>query len=344
VTLQPRQGPRWLPDALRESLRATAKELIWLTVRYRQGSKRNICLFCTRRGGSTWLMEMIAANSGVLPLNQPLEILTPNLTPYQYRRLPKFDMGQIVHPDPEQEQELKAYTDDLMAGRIRVNAPYAFWRSGFNFRTDRLLLKIVDAKPMMDWFDSNYELDIAYFVRHPIPQALSCIRNGWHTTTKAYLRNDWFAAEVIGDGSLQSYAEDLDRIGTPLERYVLNWVVENLYPLQVMAKRPRWLSLSYEESVTDQPTVLHEVSDRLELSDTRSMQRAASRTSRSSSMSTPSAVSAIKSGNRDAQVAGWRKHVADDDLTRVSSILDRFGITLYSAAEPMPNWAGYRSA
>ncbi len=106
-------------EPLRDSLRAVAKESIWLTVRYRPGSKPPIALFCTRRGGSTWLMEIIGANRGVLPLNQPLEILTPNLTPHQYKRLPKFDLGQIVHPDPDQERELRAYTDDLMAGQHR---------------------------------------------------------------------------------------------------------------------------------------------------------------------------------------------------------------------------------
>src|SRR5688500_11353042 len=114
--------------SLRESLRAVAKESVWLTVRYRQGDRPAIGLFCSRRGGSTWLMEIIGANRGVLPLNQPVEAFTPNLTPYQYARLPAFDRGVIVHPDAEEEAELKAYTDELLAGRMRVNAPHRFWR------------------------------------------------------------------------------------------------------------------------------------------------------------------------------------------------------------------------
>ena len=331
-----------LPEALRDSARATVKELVWLTVRYEHGTRPDICLFCTRRGGSTWLMETIAANRGILPLNQPLEILTPNLTPYQYRRLPKFDKGQVVHPDADQERELRAYTDDLMAGRIRVNAPHRVWAREFRFRTDRLLLKIGDAKPMMDWFDATYDLDIVYLTRHPVPQALSCLRNGWLTSTSAYLRNDWFRAEVIADEQLGTYAEHLDRTGSDLERYVLNWVVENLYPLRVIADRPQWLALSYEECVLDQDRVLKEVCTRLGLTDLERMRRAAARASRSSGLSDAATLSAIRGGDRQRQVSGWEEQVDESDRRAVARILDRFGIGLYSADHPLPDWSGYR--
>lgn len=330
-------------EPLRDSLRAVVKESIWLAVRYRPGPKPPIALFCTRRGGSTWLMEIIGANRGVLPLNQPLEILTPNLTPHQYKRLPKFDLGQIVHPDPDQERELRAYTDDLMAGRIRVNAPHAFWRRDFQFRTDRLLLKIVDAKPMMDWFDAAYRPDIAYLVRHPVPQAMSCIRNGWSTTTKAYLRNEWFRDEVVADPRLVTYANRLDETGSELERFVLNWVVENLYPLRVLADRPRWLALSYEECVTDQDAVLRRVGEHFDVGDTERMRAAALRVSRSSGLSGDDSVSAIRSGDRQEQVSGWVARMSPDDTARVAAVLDAFGITLYTAGDPMPKWTGYRA-
>jgi hypothetical protein len=329
-------------EALRDSLRATVKELAWLTVRYEPGERRPICLFCTRRGGSTWLMEIIAANRGILPLNQPLEILTPNLTPYQYRRLPKFDKGQLVHPDADQERELRGYVDDLLAGRIRVNAPHRFWASDFRFRTDRLLLKIGDAKPMMDWFDTNYDIDMVYLTRHPIPQALSCIRNGWLTSTSAYLRNEWFRAEVIADEQLWTYAVELERSGSELERFVLNWVVENLYPLRVLADRPQWLAISYEECVLDQDRVMADVAARLSLPDLDRMRRAASRASRSSGLSEAATLSAIRSGDREHQVSGWQAQLSEDDRAAAARILDRFGVTVYSAATAEPDWTNYR--
>lgn len=337
-----------IPDSLRESLRATAKELTWLTVRHTPGDQPTICLFCTRRGGSTWLMETVAVNRGVLPLNQPLELLTPNLTPYQFRRLPKFDRGQVVHPDPDLEPELKAYVDDLMAGRIRVNAPHRPWRPEFNWRTDRLLLKIVDAKPMMDWFDEHYDVDIVYLTRHPIPQALSCLRNGWFTTTRAYTRNEWFVEEVLGDSALAAYAEGIDRSGSGLERFVVNWVVENLYPLRRLPARPQWLALSYEECVLDRERVLTSVAHRLRLDDLDRMRSASERVSGSSDsgsgMQRSQTADAIRSGDRDALVGGWQQRVTPDDRRAVARILDRFAVTLYDADSPTPDWTGLRPA
>lgn len=330
-------------NGLRASLRSVAKELVWLGVRHRPGEKKDICVFCTRRGGSTWLMETIAANRGVLPMNQPVEILSPNMTPEHYRRLPKFDRGQVVHPDPDQEQELREYTDDLMAGRLRVNAPHAFWRPDFSFRTDRLLLKILDAKPMMDWFDQNYDVSIAYLVRHPVPQALSCARNGWGTTTRAYTRNEWFVEEVLGDRGLRDHLERLDREGSPLQRYVANWAVENLYPLRVLSRRPEWTSLSYEECVVDRDRVFEMLCRRLDLSDVERMERSAARASRSSSLSSQAGRDAIRTGDRTAQVSAWTDQVTREAQGQVADILERCGITLYSAFSSMPDWTGYRA-
>ncbi len=340
--------PARIPDGLRESLRATAKELAWLTVRHTPGDRPTICLFCTRRGGSTWLMETIAVNRGVLPLNQPLELLTPNLTPYQYRRLPKFDRGQVVHPDPDLEPDLEAYVDDLMAGRIRVNAPHRPWRPDFNWRTDRLLLKIVDAKPMMDWFDSRYDVDIVFLVRHPVPQALSCLRNGWFTTTRAYTRNEWFVDEVLGGGALRDYAEEVDRSGTGLERFVVNWVVENLYPLRRLAERPHWLALSYEECVLDRDHVLTTVAERLRLPDVDRMRAASERASassdRGSGMQRQQTADAIRAGDHATLVGGWLTSTTAEDRAAVQRILDRFEVTVYTADSPTPDWTGLRAS
>jgi hypothetical protein len=328
--------------SLRESLRAMAKESVWLTVRYRQGDRPAIGLFCSRRGGSTWLMEIIGANRGVLPLNQPVEAFTPNLTPYQYARLPAFDRGVIVHPDAEEEAELRAYTDELMAGRMRVNAPHRFWRRDFSFRTDRLLLKIIDAKAMMDWFDTHYDMDIVYLVRHPVPQALSCIRNGWGTSTKAYLRNEWFVEEVIADPAALDMARRLADEGSELERMVLNWTVENLYPLKVLADRPHWLALSYEETVLDPEGTFAQVSERLSLTDTDRMRRAAARASASSGLSQRETLTAIAARDEDQMVGRWRDQISESDRTDVARILATFGVTLYSADSATPSWAGYR--
>ena len=83
-----------------------------------------------------------------------------------------------------------------------------FWSWEFEFRSDRLVLKITDANSMIDWFDENYDLDIVYLSRHPIPQALSCIRNGWTLHVRPFLRNERFVRRHL-DAALARYAHEV---------------------------------------------------------------------------------------------------------------------------------------
>jgi hypothetical protein len=326
---------------LRDSVRSTLKELVWLTTSYEQGRDPNICLFATRRGGSTWLMEVIAANRGVRSLDQPFEILTPNLTPTHYRLLPKFDAGQLVRPDETQEAELRRFVDRVMSGEFSANAPYAFWRRDFARKANRLVLKIVDAKAMMDWFDRSYHARIVYLVRHPVPQSLSCLRNNWGLTARAYLRNEWFAEEVLGP-DLMSSAESVLGNGSELETMVLNWVLENFYPLKVIRDRPHWICLSYEECVRDRTKAIETLALRLNLADKDRMAAAASSASRSSGHSTQTSRSAVERGDTTRQLEAWLGEVSRDDAQRCRSVLQRFGISLYDVDDPMPRWDEYR--
>ena len=286
-------------------------------------------------------MEIIAANRGVRFLNQPLEILTPNLTPSHYRRLPKFDDGQIVHPDAQQVKELRAFVGELLSGRFPANAPHRFWRREFDFRATRLVLKIVGAKAMIDWFDENFDIQVVFLVRHPIAQALSCLRNGWAPTTGAYLRNSWFADEVLGR-ELWAAANEVTRVGSDLEKLVLNWIVENLYPLRRLPAQPQWFALSYEECVSYQEEMLALIADRLALSDLKRMARAAARESRSAGFSEAATRAAIRAGRAQNLADAWVRRIDAEEQGRCFELLERFGITLYRPGSPMPNWAGYR--
>src|SRR4051794_31008341 len=93
---------------LRHELRSVVKEAVWfVTTNHTPGPERDICLFCTRRGGSTWVMETLAANKGVKFLDQPLEITTGSLTSAQFRTMPKFDAGQLIHVEGDNERQLR---------------------------------------------------------------------------------------------------------------------------------------------------------------------------------------------------------------------------------------------
>jgi hypothetical protein len=320
---------------LRRELRALYKELVWSVTRHRPGPHRNICLFATRRGGSTWLMEVIGANHGVRPLDQPFSSTTGTLTAAQFRAMPKFDGGIVVGLDDEQEPQFRRFVDRVMRGELPINAPTRFWSRDFEFRSSRLLLKITDANSLIDWFDDNYDIDVVYLSRHPIPQALSCIRNGWTLHVRPFLRNERFVQQHL-DASLVAYAHEVLETGSQLDRFVLNWTLENLVPIRLLAERPRWTYLSYEQCVLEPGETVRSIGAALGLTDAGAMERKLASASRSSILSAGATVERIAAGDRASLVNGWHDSVGAEEERAAMEILERFGIDLYRYGSDTP--------
>ena len=319
--------PLGAPVNVRYEVRALIKELIWwLTNGHRPGDQPNIALFATRRGGSTWLMEIIAANSGIKYINQPLSVETVGLTAAQFRRMP-FAMGELVALDDTSEERLRTYLEAVLSGELPVNAPTRFWRRDFRFRTNRLVLKCVAGKPVIDWIATNFELNIVYLTRHPIPQALSCMRNSWRLHLAGFLDSNAFCSMHLGDAL--GFCNDIASDGSELDRYVLNWALENVVPARLLPERPEWLHVRYEDTVVSPEAVIEKVADRLGLADLDAMRARIDVPSLSSAISTDVARRKIVAGDRESLAFGWRNDVSDDDVRSAMRILERLGIDLY---------------
>ena len=314
------------PRYLRLATRTAAKELLWYaTCRHQQGDRPNILLFATRRGGSTFAMELIAANRGIRSLDQPLEIHGPSITAAQAARVPVYRQGQITSLDESSEPQLHKLMDDIFAGRVVINAPTRLWRGGAPVRSDRLVLKILDAKPIIDWFDAHVDCQIVYLTRHPVPQALSCLRNRWTLTSQAYLDDHRFVEANLSAGAL-ALAHDTVRSGSDLRRFIVNWALENVAPMRLLGDRPHWFHVRYEDCVTDPTGTLDRLAAGLDLPDVDRMQAVVTRPSVSSRMSTGDVRSTIESGRASEVVSRWRDEIDAADRRWCDDLLRTFGI------------------
>jgi hypothetical protein len=314
------------PEYFVRSLRATVREAIWLgSCRHEQGSKPNILLFASRRGGSTFAMEMIGANRGIRPLNQPLETLSRNLTYAQALEIPRFRQGQITSLDTADAEQLASLMEKIFSGRVVINAPTRFWRSDVARVSNRLVLKLTDCKPVIDWFDDLPTSQILYLTRHPIPQAMSCLRNGWTLTVDAHLGDQEFVEANLSDAAL-AMAHDTMSEDRPLRHFIMNWALENVAPIRHLEDRPTWTHVRYEDCVLAPQDTLQMLADRLSLDDVERMHAVLRRPSQSSRRSTGSVRDAISSGQAAATVHGWKSDVANDDQAWCDRLLETFGI------------------
>lgn len=306
--------------------KALARELIWLAMcRHEQGSDPNILLFATRRGGSTFAMELIGANRGIRTLNHPFETLSPRLTAAQVAEIPRFHQGQITSLSETEADQLERLVRALFAGRAVINAPNRIWRRDVERVSNRLVLKITDAKPVIAWFDRRFDAQIVYLTRHPIPQAQSCLRNEWTLTVDAHLRDPRFVDENLDARSL-AFAHDTMRGGTPLQRFVVNWALENVAPMRQLPGRPEWIHVRYEDCVVDPQATLEILAERLRLTDLERMHEVVRRPSLSARMSTESTKTRIASGDAADIVRSWRRSIEPSDERWCNRALETFGI------------------
>jgi len=321
-------------------LKQSTKQLIWKLSRFKQSESPPIALFASRRGGSTWMMDLLAVNRGVRYINQPFCLFDASSD--HRRRLPSPPLSRFIHLEGEDERKVLAFVEGLLNGTVQVNAPWEIWKPGFDFKSDRILLKILAAKPIIDWLDKQFDFQIVYLTRHPIPTALSIIRNRWSVLVEPYFSNPYFRERHLTNEQTEFGLRVLAD-GGPLEHFVLEWVLENLVPLRLLPKRPSWLHVTYEDTLLNPIQTIDRLKSELHLPDRDRMIEQVGRASRS----TKKAASTFSEDEEAShRLASWRKHVSPEDLTAVQRILDVFGVSLYRSGSdlPMAQVAGYQSA
>jgi hypothetical protein len=270
-------------------------------------------------------MELIAANRGIRSIDQPYEMSSEFPSAAQVADMPLFEDGQLTSLDERSARRLQSLTERIFAGEVVINAPARVWRRDVERRSDRLVLKILDAKPLIGWFNDTVPCDVVYLTRHPIPQAISCIRNGWTLTAAAYLRDQRFVEANLSEAAV-ALAHDVMRSGTPLEQFVLNWALENVAPMRLLPEHAAWTHVRYEDCVIDPAGVLDTVAARLRLTDRERMRATLQRPSVSSGRSTDETRQQIKRGDAAEGVFRWRRDLEDGTETWCNQLLETFGI------------------
>lgn len=298
--------------------------------RYRQGPYPNIALFSSARSGSTWLGEMLAAESGILLLDEPCH--PKNLSPLVFGTAE--DWAHLL-PSEEREARLAKYFDRILAGNLYIGAPRLRSR---NYRTycNRIVLKMLRFKDLIEWFELRFDLQIIYLVRHPLATNLSrqeCPR------LPLFLANEAFCSTYLSEPQLR-FSRQILANGTKLEKNVLDWCLQNL-PAIDSPSLDRWCCVHYEDLVTNAHA---EVARIARFAGFESSKPMLSR-SQEASLSTSQCDDTTKQffDNRDTSNSGtefllnkWRAKLQPGDEERAFQILDTLGIDCYAVGEDRP--------
>lgn len=243
----------------------------------------------------------------------------------------------------EEKVQIKNYLLDIFSGKICVSGPWKFWQKGFSFCPKRMVIKVVDAKPLCEFFEKTFDAKIIYSTRHPIPTSLSVLRNRWGLTADAYLSNKEFVERYL-DSKQFSKCMDIMSADHLLSKYVLNWGLENIVIFKYYSLHKDGLFLSYEELVTKPEESIRFLMEKFDLDNFSRMMAALKSPSQSVRFySEKNFIKHWQTKVTDPQIfiSSWRKDVDENYEIELLKILEMLEIDLYRAKDNYPKWINF---
>ena len=300
-------------------------------LKYHQGPRPNVLIFGIRRGGSTFLADMFAIERGLWFSHEPFAVFARRREYNEKRRwLPELPHSQFFSLSPEQTHQCREYTNRLLNGYSQLGTCR---RTKPFLRADRVALKILNAPFMIDWFGSTFDVQLLFLTRHPAAQALSVLRNNWGFSAEAYFGHPHFLYSYMSPEQID-YGREILATGSLWRKAILNWVIENCYPLYHCTSKI--LRITYEELTLYTPLVVEQLCTRFLLVDRNRMLELERRPSESSRLSTKVTNKMIRSGDKHALVDQWRQSVDKQQIAQAQDILDYYEVDIYHMDDSIP--------
>ena len=317
------------------SLKNLARSLKRKALRYRQGDRPNLCVLGIRRGGSTLLADMLAAQPGIWFANEPFAVFDThiNASAKLDRWLPRLKHSQFFDLTDEQTAQVDRYITLLQQGAIPIGTAR---RPHPMLTADRCCIKVLNTPFLADVFAAKHNMQSVFLTRHPAAQALSILRQKWGSSAEAYFDKPDFLAQFMTSEQIELGQRILANKNPEgdWEKAILNWWIENLYPLR-HAKSFTHV-ITYEELTLKPELWIETLCESLKLDAPDAMLAVANKPSNSSNMSTGDTVKHIAGADRMGLVSSWQKKVDAEMVRKAQAILDAFGVTEYRMDEPLP--------
>ncbi|UZS00180.1 hypothetical protein [Chondrinema litorale] len=292
--------------------------------------EKNIFLFSTPRSGSTWLTELISTQPQFKMVKEPFNIRKD----YVRENLGLNTWEDIL--DPTKSNKIAAYLNSFIDGTykdIRLKRPVPFsplWKP----ITSRIIFKILFAgESDFNWFKENFNGEIIFLLRHPIPVALSreiCPRLDSFINS-AFI--EYFNKEE------KQYAESIIKDGTPFEKSILDWCFQNVLPLRT--QNDAWLTVSYEQTVLQPEIVIDSLLNKFHFKKPEKIRDRLNTASGSTVKSSEESKKILLDPdqihkNKKWLVEKWEQKIDDAQHKKAFEILDAFGIDYYEYKNFLP--------
>jgi len=312
-------------------LRELIRKLITSIAIHRPGGKKDILLVSCRRSGSTWLMELLGASSGIRFVNEPFipHLVAESRLPSDLDHLP-IDERKVLEVPHSGIEAYRRHLSDYKSTRVR--GPYLPFSPQFHLFSNRRVLKVVHATSIVEWMVSqNLNLDPLLLVRHPFANAVSMAKSNIALRSQANLKHGGFCKRYLSDKRVQLAKSILER-GDMIECFVLEWCLDNIAIQEAHLNNPSWFLISYEELILQPARSLELIAEKFDV-DTSKIKPLIETPSAST---TPDRREAMKA-SEIKKLKRWQSLIDRQTEERFFSIIDEFGLSFYSKGRAIPN-------
>jgi Sulfotransferase domain len=289
---------------------------------HRDSTEKDIFLFSTPRGGSTWLMELIAGQPGFKFFDEPLNIRRANV---QHTGL--FPDWKLLMPEAMDTAYIFEYLKDLANNRYKHMNPTPF-RKNYRPVTSRIIFKIHEIEHLINEVERHFDAQILYLLRHPIATTIS---RRVLPRLDLFMTSNFFMNECLSEPQrkaiLAVYAK-----GTDYDRGILSWCFQNVYPLNHLSHE-NWGVITYEELVLNPAKSCELLSEKFHLPDLNKMLKDVDAPSTNIQMSGKDTIAIMHDPDRERRQRGlvnkWRKRITPSQEARTYEITSMFDIDAY---------------
>ena len=295
---------------------------------HRQGDKPDIYIFATPRSGSTFLMELLAAQPGVKIHDEPLTVNYP-----ESRRELGVESWEALTIMADREEQYRRFFDRLRRNKVKeLNRP--LYRRHGRLLTNRNVFKLIHGgKDMLPWFAATFGAMIVVLIRHPIPTVLSHRQ----FPRLAYLlkqpaHRKLFTAREI------TLAEDLIMRGSKFEQGMIDWTLE----IGAMFRNlpPDATVISYEDLTVHPKQSFAWLQERLLLDPVDDIGSLIAQPSVSTGQSDAETqrffAQSGPGADRTYLISRWQQQASPEEISRAFEICAFFGLRLYEKDRLFP--------
>ena len=295
-----------------------------------QGKKKNILLNATPRGGSTWVMEIIASQPGMKFYDEPF-----NLRREIIKKTKLFSGWEDLQPEGCDPYKIISYLKALENNQYgHLNA--APFQKNHRWRTNRIVFKIHELEHLITQIAEQCNMQVLYLLRHPIPTSLS---RYIAPRLNLFLNSPYYKEHYLSESQLQAI-KAVYQNGKKLDQLIIAWCFENLIPLKYTDTQ-NWVTISYEELLLNPRKTCELLKEKLDLDDLDALLASVGIPSTNIGMSKDETHTIMRDSNKENRnkrlVTKWKSKITMEEEKKIFEILDIFELDVYQYNRFIPN-------